>query len=149
MITANIIAVPEVRALNQRAYDRYRRYGFGFDDTNFKMDFANGVLIYTDIKGERADTGTRANNDDDFMVRQPNITVFYGSTEAPDETAHGDWMKLVATMGLQWDKALLQYLLDGHHVVERKETSFFGGAALSLDRPRPPKPEPKPASTTP
>jgi hypothetical protein len=43
-------------------------------------------------------------------------------------------------MGLQWDKALLQYLLDGHHVVERKGTSFFGGAALSLDRPRPPKP---------
>jgi Zinc carboxypeptidase len=142
MITTNINAVPEVRALNQRAYDRYRRYGFGFDDTNFKMEFANGVLIYTDIKGDRADTGTRANNDDDFMVRQPNITIFYGSTEAPDETAHGDWMKLVATMGLQWDKALLQYLTDGHHVVERKETSFFGGAALSLDRPRPPKPEP-------
>ena len=51
-------------------------------------------------------------------------------------------MKLVATMGLQWDKALLQYLLDGNHVVERKGTSFFGGAAMSLDRPRPPKPEP-------
>jgi hypothetical protein len=141
MITANINAVPEVRALNQRAYDRYRRYGFGFDDTNFKMEFANGVLIYTDIKGEKADTGIRANTGDDFMVRQPNITIFYGTTEAPDETAHGDWMKLVATMGLQWDKALLQYLLDGHHVVERKGTSFFGGAALSLDRPRPPKPE--------
>ena len=141
MITANINAVPEVRALNQRSYDRYRRYGFGFDDTNFKMDFTNGVLIYTDIKGDKADPGTRANNDDDFTTRQPNITVWYGVTEAPDETAYGDWMKLVATMGLQWDKALLQYLLDGHHVVERKGASFFGGASMSLERARPPKPE--------
>jgi hypothetical protein len=141
MITANINAVPEVRALNQRSYDRYRRYGFGFDDTNFKMDFTNGVLIYTDLKGDKADQGTRGTNEDDFTIRQPNITVWYGITEAPDETAYGDWMKLVATMGLQWDKALLQYLLDGHHVVERKGASFFGGASMSLDRPRPPKPE--------
>ena len=148
MITANINAVPEIRALNQRSYDRYRRYGFGFDETNFKMDFTNGVLIYTDIKGDKADTGTRAMVDDDFIVRQPNITIWYGITEAPDETAHGDWMKLVATMGLQWDKALLQYVLDGHHVVERKGTSFFGGAAWSLDRARPPKPAPASAPKT-
>ncbi len=142
MITNNINAVPEIRALNQRSYDRYRRYGFQFDDENFKMDFTNEVLIYTDIKGDRADKGTRANIDDDFIVRQPDITIWYGVTEAPDETAYGDWMKLTATMGLQWDKAILQYLLDGNHVVERKGTSFFGGAAMSLDRPRPPKPEP-------
>ncbi len=105
------------------------------------MDFTNGVLVYTDIKGDKADPGTRANNDDDFTTRQPNITVWYGVTEAPDETAYGDWMKLVATMGLQWDKALLQYLLDGHHVVERKGASFFGGTSMSLERARPPKPE--------
>jgi Zinc carboxypeptidase len=140
-ITNNINAVPEVRALNQRSYDRYRRYGFQFDDENFKMDFTNGVLIYTDIKGDRADKGTRANIDDDFTIRQPDITVWYGVTEAPDETAHGDWMKLVATMGLQWDKALLQYLLDGKHTVVRTGSSFFGGASMRIDRPRPPKPE--------
>jgi hypothetical protein len=141
MITSNINAVPEVHALNERSYDRYRRYGFGFDDENFKMDFTNGVLIYTDLKGDKADMGTRVKDEDDFIVRQPNITIWYGVTEAPDETAYGDWMKLVATMGLQWDKALLQYLLDGHHVVDRKENSFFGGVSMSLDRPRPPKPE--------
>lgn len=143
MITNNINAVPEVRALNERSYDRYRRYGFRFDDENFKMDFTNGVLIYTDIKGDRADMGTREDIAEDFTIRQPNITIWYGVTEAPDETAYGDWMKLVATMGLQWDKALLQYLLDGHHVVDRKGTSFFGGASMSLDRPRPPKPAAK------
>jgi hypothetical protein len=142
MITANINAVPEVRALNERSYERYRRYGFQFDDENFKMEITNGVLVYTDLKGDRADKGTRADIDDDFIVRQPDITIWYGITEAPDETAYGDWMKLVATMGLQWDKALLQYLLDGRHVVERKAKPFFGGATITLDRPRPPKPEP-------
>jgi hypothetical protein len=58
-------------------------------------------------------------------------------------------MKLVATMGLQWDKALLQYLLDGHHVVERKGASFFGGASMSLERARPPKPEQPSAAKNP
>jgi zinc carboxypeptidase len=141
MITRNINAVPEVRALNERAYERYRRYGFGFDDENFKMDFTNGVLIYTGLKGDKADMGTRVKDEDDFTSRQPNITVWYGITEAPDETAYGDWMKLVATMGLQWDKALLQYVLDGHHVVERKWTSFYDGTSIRLERARPPKPD--------
>ncbi len=45
--------------------------------------------------------------------------------------------------GLKWDQAILQYLLDGKHAVERKGSSFFGGVSLSLDRPRPPKAEEK------
>ena len=139
MIARNINAAPEVRALNERSYDRYRRYAFSHDDENFKMDFTDGVLIYTAIKGAKADTGTRSVIGDDYMVRQPNVTIFFGSTEAPDETAHGDWMKLVATMGLQWDKANLAYLVSGNHVIERKGAAFFGGVSLSVNRPRPPK----------
>jgi hypothetical protein len=134
--TKNMHAVPEIRELNRRAYDRYRRYGFAHDDENFKLDFANDVLVYTAIKGARSDP--RA---DDFMARQPKVTIWTGGTEAPDETAHGDWMKLVATMGLQWDKAILQYLVDGKHVVERKSEDFHGGVHLSMNRPRPPKKE--------
>ena len=64
------------------------------------MDLSNGVLIYMAIKGARADVGGRGGRGGgDYMTRQPNITIFFGSTEAPDETAHGDWMTLVATMG--------------------------------------------------
>ena len=47
------------------------------------------------------------------MTRQPNVTIWDGVTEAPDETARGDWMKLVANAGLQWDKAILDYLVAG------------------------------------
>jgi hypothetical protein len=47
----------------------------------------------------------------------------------------------VASAGLSWDRAILQYLLDGEHEVERKGSSFYGGVSWTLDRPRPPKPE--------
>jgi hypothetical protein len=77
------------------------------------------------------------------MIRYPNVTIWEGVTEAPDETARGDWLKLVATAGLQWDKAILQYLVDGNHLVERKAEPFWGGVSLSLNRPRPPKPPKK------
>jgi hypothetical protein len=57
-------------------------------------------------------------------------------------------MNLVATMGLQWDKALLQYLVDGNHVVERQGESFWGGVTLRLNRARPPKPATESRTTT-
>jgi hypothetical protein len=50
-------------------------------------------------------------------------------------------MKLTATAGLQWEKAILDYLVDGDHRVDRKGSSFWGGISLNMNRPRPPKPE--------
>jgi hypothetical protein len=135
MITEYAKAAPGTVALNERAYDRYKRYSFDFDQRNFKLDFTNGVLIYKSIKGARA--SATAN---DFMVRNPNVTIWEGVTEAPDETARGDWLKLVANAGLQWDKAILEYLVQGRHEVERKVDPFHGGVSLSMNRPRPPKP---------
>ncbi len=93
------------------------------------------VMIHTAIKGSRA---PRPGAERGF---NPKITIWSGGTEAPDETAHGDWLELVATAGLQWDQAILQYVVDGDHRVERKGSEFFGGVSLSMDRPRPPKPE--------
>ena len=135
MITEFAKAAPSTVALNERAYERYKRYGFDFDQKNFKLDFTNGVLIYKSIKGARASPQAQ-----DFMARQPNVTIWDGSTEAPDETARGDWMKIVATAGLQWDKANLEYLVQGHHEIERKAEPFWNGISLSITRPRPPKP---------
>jgi len=135
MITDYVKAAPATVALNERAYERYRRYSFEFDQKNFKLDFTNGVLIYKSIKGARANPQSQ-----DFMTRNPNVTVWEGVTEAPDETARGDWLKLVANAGLQWDKAILEYLVQGRHEVERKVDPFHGGVSLSMNRPRPPKP---------
>ena len=54
MITEYVKAAPGTVALNERAYERYKRYSFDFDQKNFKLDFTNGVLIYKSIKGARA-----------------------------------------------------------------------------------------------
>jgi hypothetical protein len=149
MITANVKAAPEVWALNERAYDRYTRYSFAFDQKNFKLDFTDGVLTYKAIKGSRAQAGAGAagggvaqgsgGQPGGWMQRYPNVTLFEGSTEAPDETAHGDWLKLVATAGLQWDKANLDYLVQATHRIDRRAETFWGGVSLTINRPRPGK----------
>ncbi|HSF15765.1 MAG TPA: M14 family metallopeptidase [Vicinamibacteria bacterium] len=138
-ITAAINTNADVHSMNQRNYQRYDRYGGQFDDDVFKLPMVNEVMIHTSLKGERAPS---PGSDRGF---NPKVTIWSGTTEAPDETAEGDWLKLVASAGLHWDRAILQYLLDGNHKVERKGTSFFGGVSFSLDRPRPPKPEENPA----
>jgi hypothetical protein len=137
-MTAYINAIPEVRALNQRAYDRYRRWGFAFDPDSFKIGFVDDVLLYPAFKGGKADP--RSN---DFMERNPKVTIWTGVAEAPDETASGDWMKLVATAGLQWDKAILEYLVNGNHLVERRTEEFQDGVRWTQGRTRPPELEPE------
>jgi hypothetical protein len=134
-ITRAINENADVHAMNQRNYDRYRRYGGRFDDEVFKLPMVDEVMIHTALKGSRA---PRPGSDRGY---NPKVTIWSGVTEAPDETAKGDWLKLVASAGLSWDRAILQYLLDGKHEVERKGSSFYGGVSWSLDRPRPPKPE--------
>jgi hypothetical protein len=146
-ITERINAAPEVKALNQRSYQRYQRYTTAFDPNLFKVNFTNDVLIYSSMKGQKRSASSQS-----FMVRQPNITIFDGSTEAPDETAHGDWMKLVATAGFTWDQAMLDWLIAQPHHVDRSASAFAGGVALTMDRPRPPKPpkeKPTDDTTTP
>ncbi len=132
-ITRAINALPEIVSLNERAYHRYRRYGAAFDPQAFKLDFSDDVLIYTSIKGARA-------GGDGYMTRNPKVTIWSGSTEAPDETAHGDWLQLVASAGLAWDRAILEYLLGLEHPVERSQQAFAGGLDLSSYRERPGRP---------
>jgi hypothetical protein len=135
-IARRINAVPTVKAFNDRTYARYKRYTFDWDKKLFKLDFTDGVLIYSSIKGSKGSPSSPS-----FMVRHPNVTLFEGVTEAPDETAHGDWMKLVATAGLAWDEANMDYLLEVPYKIERQGSEFYGGVSLSVNRPRPPKKE--------
>ncbi len=133
-ITNAIQATGPVAAMNQRNYDRYRRYGMQFEPEVFRMDLHNGVNIGMPIKGRLASAAGRGGRGYD-----PKITIWAAGTEAPDEPARGDWMKIVASAGLAWDTAVLQYLLDGDHKVNRNTSEFFGGVSIRLDRPRPPE----------
>ncbi|MEX2467378.1 MAG: M14 family metallopeptidase [Gemmatimonadota bacterium] len=127
-ITDAINDVPGVADLNRRAYDRYDRYGARFDPEVFRIPLTDGVLIEMPLKGSTGQGGGF----------NPRVTVWSGVTEAPDETAYGPWMELVASAGLAWDRAILDYLADGEHEVERAGSTFFGGVTLRMNRPRPP-----------
>jgi hypothetical protein len=133
-ITRGINSNPDVVALNQRAYARYERYGAAFDPEVFRLPMTDGVLIEMPLKGS---TGTGDLNGG----FNPRVTIWNGTTEAPDETAHGPWMELVAKAGLSWDQAILDYLAEGNHEVKRSGSTFFGGVSLRMERPRPPKKE--------
>ena len=133
-ITQAINANRDVFEMNQRNYDRYRRYGAAFDPEVFRLPMTDSVLIEMPLKGSRGgDQGRGGFN--------PKVTIWSGVTEAPDETAYGPWMELVAKAGLSWDQAILDYLHDGAHRVERTGTRFFGGTTMKMTRDRPPKPD--------
>jgi hypothetical protein len=131
-ITEKINGVSEMRELNRRAYDRYRRYAFAFDQENFKLDFADSVLIYTAITGSSGEgRGSGMSN--------PRVTIWSATTEAPDETAYGEWMELMARTGLECDEAVLEYLVEANHEIDRSKEPFATGMTFKVHRPRPAK----------
>ncbi len=125
-ITRGINSNRDVFEMNQRTYDRYRRYGADFDPEVFRLPMTDSVLIEMPLKGSSGGGGYN-----------PRITIWSGTTEAPDETAYGPWMELVAKAGLSWDQAILDYLYDGNHEVSRSGSAFRGGATLRMSRTRP------------
>jgi hypothetical protein len=136
-ITRGINSNADVVALNQRAYARYERYGAAFDPDVFRLPITDDVLIEMPLKGSTGEPNGGFN---------PRVTIWSGTTEAPDETAHGPWMELVAKAGLSWDQAVLDFLAEGNHRVNRSGSTFFGGVGLQLARPRPPETPGEPAA---
>ena len=127
-VTAAINSNRDVFEMNQRNYGRYRRYGVDFDPDVFRLPMTDSVLIHMPLKGASGGGGYN-----------PRITIWSGVTEAPDETAYGPWMELVAKAGLSWNQAILEYLYDGDHQVRRSGSAFEGGVTLRMHRPRPPE----------
>ena len=82
-------------AMNRRMYTRYKKYGEQ-DRDEFTEFFHEGILVNLRLRGaESIGTG----------LEQPRITWFSTTTEAPDETARGDWLELVAGAGLAHSSA--------------------------------------------
>ena len=129
-ITRGINSNRDVHDLNQRAYDRYERYGARFDPDVYNLPMTDSVMIEMPLKGSSGEGGGGYN---------PRVTIWSGTTEAPDETAYGPWMELMGKAGLSWDQAITDYLYDGDHEVKRSGSRFFQGVSLRMNRPRPPE----------
>ena len=139
-ITRGINSNPDVFDLNQRAYARYERYGARYDPDVYNLPMTDSVLIEMPLKGSSGNGG----------AYNPRVTIWSGTTEAPDETAYGPWMELMGKAGLSWDQAITDYLYDGAHKVNRSGSTFFGGVTLRMNRPRPPEePDDEPLDAAP
>jgi hypothetical protein len=67
----------------------------------------------------------------------PDVTWDSGYTEAPDETAHGDYMKLMASAGLAFDRVHLDYLAHAKLRINRSEREQAGKVTWRIERLRP------------
>ena len=128
--------------LNQRQYKRYKKYAI-WDPDNYKMNIYNDVLIYSTVKGSKVKGGGQSNSRGSFALKYPKVTVFESSTEAPDETARGEWLKMVANAGLQFDLANLRFLANSEYEVKRKKKKYLDATTFTITRERPVVPKNK------
>src|SRR4029077_12988041 len=75
------------------------------------------------------------------MNQYPQVTFNIGMTEAPDETAQGEWLNLVSKAGFSFLMAHVNYLRDGQYTIERiEEAGQRDAVSLTNLRVRPVKP---------
>jgi hypothetical protein len=150
-IVAEMAKTPGVLELNAQENDRYARYQH-FDAESYQQPIYKGVRINMALQGQSGggtgDSGPSVGVGG-LMVRYPDITYDDGYTEAPDETARGSFLHLVASAGLAYDHAHLEYLSEGKLNVTRTQKDMPDGVSWKLERKRPIMPLTSPSATTP
>lgn len=143
--------VPSLLPLEDRMNSRYQRFGQRWQPRDMFQPIVNGIRIYMALKGSAGAGRGGAGGDapaggaggaatpgsGGVSGLSPDITWDAAYTEAPDETAHGDYMRLMASAGLAFDYVHLRYLADGDLRVTRTERDAAGGVQFRIDRPRP------------
>lgn len=154
-IAREINANADVRAMNLRHYDRYRRWAFGYAPHTYPQEiYRDTAIYYTDPEsGEpsgprRAGASRPGGGGGRFaMGNWPQVTVFNGMTEAPDETAQGAWLDLVTKPGFSFLMASLRYLEHGRYEIQRiEEDGQRDSATRTVLRVRPVLPGRSPAA---
>lgn len=100
----------------------------------------NGIRIYMALKGTpvpRGGAGDAQRSRSATGGVSPDITWDSGYTEAPDETAHGDYLKLMASAGLAFDRVHLKYLAEGKLRIRRTQREVGGNVVWQVLRDRP------------
>jgi len=153
--------VPGLLALEERMNSRYERFGQRWQPRDMFQPIVNGIRIYMGLKGSggRGGAAGGAGGDAGPGAATPgsggvaglsnDVTWDAGYTEAPDETAHGEYMKLMASAGLAFDYVHLKYLVDGDLRITRTEREAAGAVTWRVERARPilPPGTPAPART--
>ncbi len=155
-------AVPNLMPLEDRMNSRYERFGQRWQPKDMFQPLVDGVRIYMSLKGTAGGGrggaggaggdggGAAAPGSGGVGGLSADVTWDAAYTEAPDETAYGDYMKLMASAGLAFDYAHLNYLAQGDLRITRTERDAAGGVTWRIERPRPVLPagvKPLPAAT--
>lgn len=140
-------SVPGLLPLENRMNARYERYGQRWDPDYMTQPIVGGIRIYMALKGSPAPA--RGGAGELYGGASPDVTWDTGYTEAPDETAHGDYMKLLASAGLAFDEVHLKYLAQGKLRITRTEKEVPDGISWTLTRERPILPSSEPPVDSP
>ena len=152
--------VPGLLDLEARMNARYQRFGQRWQPENMQQPIVNGIRIYMGLKGTAgggrggagaAAGGQAAPGSGGVGGISPDVTWDSGYTEAPDETAHGDYMKLMASAGLAFDRVHLEYLAKGKLRINHTQREQAGKVTWRVERLRPnlPASEPEPPRNEP
>ena len=150
-IVREVNSSPEVRAMNLRHQDRYRRWAFAFAPYVFNQEIYKGTTIYYSDPETGEPSGSRRTSMGSGSGRMsmsawPQVTYFNGMTEAPDETAQGAWLDLVTRPGFGFLMASIRYLQQGRYSVERiEEEGQRDSVSRTMFRARPVMPAGAPA----
>ncbi|HXK06008.1 MAG TPA: M14 family zinc carboxypeptidase [Verrucomicrobiae bacterium] len=147
-IVSAVREVPGLLPLEQRMNSRYERFGQRWQPKNMFQPLVNDIRIYMSLKGSAGRGGAGGGEGGAGAAPapgsggvggiSPDITWDAGYTEAPDETAHGEYMKLVASAGLAFDWVHLKYLADGDQRITRTgREAPGGGVQWRVERARP------------
>ena len=148
----------DVRAMNLRSQARYRKWAYGFSPSVYGQEIYKDTAIYYsdpetgEPRGNRRIPAPGAGRGGGRAMNQyPQVTFNVGMTEAPDETAQGEWLNLVSRAGFSFLLAHVNYLRDGDYKLERiEEAGQRDAVSLTVLRVRPVKPGKGPrVATTP
>jgi len=144
-IVREINSDPDVKAMNLRHQNRYRKWAYGFQPYLFNQEIYRDTAIYFSDPETGEPSGSRRARDGAgrSMGNWPQVTYFNGMTEAPDETAQGAWLDLVTRPGFSFLMAGVRYLVEGEYTVQRiEEEGQRDSVSLTLYRRRPVLPRP-------
>ena len=143
-------SVPGMLPLESRMNARYERFGQRWQPKDMFQPIVNGIRIYMGLKGSGGGGGrggaggaggeaggNQTPGGGGVTGLSADVTWDAAYTEAPDETAYGDYMKLMASAGLAFDYVHLNYLAQGDLRVTRTERDAPGGVQWRVERARP------------
>ena len=148
-IVREINSNPDVHNMDMCASQaRYRKWGYGFGPFAYGQEIYKDTAIYYRTSRPASRAGPAAEHARAWQPARarraatwPHVTFFTGGTEAPDETAQGEWLNRVAKAGFSYLMASVKYLQNGEYDLQRiEEAGQQDAVSLTMLRVRPVRP---------